>query len=657
MLSAAAPAPARAVPPRPGIYDPKTGTSTATDRPLPEFPDWFGKGLRPLKATSDEERIVALLVDFPDRQANTVARSDSFFRELLLSQGVHPTGSFRDFYNEQSYGTFDVTGGVYGWFRTEEEYSVTFDDDYYGFAGGGRGVFVAAVLLADPTVDFGLYDSDGADGIPNSGDDDGYVDACLIFHSGPGGHDTMNPSDIWAYASVIEPPIETNDPRSGGGFILVASYSMQPEFTFSVTGDTLASCISVVAHEYGHHLGLRDLYDGSQSWGIGYWGLMGLGAFGSLRTGPYHMSAWSKVQLGWITPIVVTENMLDIMLPPVETEPVAYKVWRDGSTPEKEYFLLENRQNIGFDTFLPGHGLLIWHIDEPMLGSRPSRQAAQETTEGWYFVALEQADGLNDLATRFDRPDKHAHYPEIGGGADPFPGDSLNTCFDGYSNPSSHDNSGLPTEVSIVDIALEGDNIRLSIVTDSSTVAVYFRGFLAKVRDSSVELTWDVTADETIDGFRLYRAQVRSGPDISITGNGLISRESRRYVDRDVRPGEIYRYVLGAVRPDGSELRSHPIEASMRAAALVLRQNFPNPFNPATAISYFLPEGVWVNLSIFDVKGRLVSTLEDGALPAGPGKIEWDGRDDRGSPVTSGVYFYRLKAGKQVLVKKMVFIE
>jgi immune inhibitor A len=601
--------------------------------------------------------VVALLIDFPDRQANTVERPASFYNDLLFSQGIHPTGSLRDFYLEQSYGVFDVTGDAHGWLRTSEDYYTTYDDGNYGASGGARGVFVAAVLLADPTVDFGAYDSDGPDGVPNSGDDDGYVDACLIYFSGLASTDTYNPSDIWPHEIGIDPPIETNDPRAGGGYILVEGYSMQPEINLNAAGtDTLDSFLGVVAHEYGHQIGLPDLYDGSrQTWGIGYWGLMGYGSFGVLRTGPYHLSAWSKVALGWVTPTVVAENLLDVTIPPVETDPVIYKVWRDG-IPGDEYFLLENRQNLGFDTFLPGRGLLIWHIDETMFPSGISGQTEETMASGWFRVALEQADGRNDLATWFSRPIPRDYYPEMGDSADPFPGDSLNTRFDDYSNPSSRDNSGLSTDVSIVDIALDGNDIRLSIIIDSTLVAVYFSHFDALEVDDGVELTWDVFADEPVDGFKLYRRKTSNSRVISVTKNELIPANRRSYIDNNVEPGETYHYQLAVVNPNGSETRSHAIEVSIRTTALVLRQNYPNPFNPTTTISFSLPKEAWVNLSIFAVEGRLIRTLENKTLSGGFKEVEWDGKDWRGNPVSSGVYLYRLKAGNHVIAKKMVLV-
>jgi len=144
--------------------------------------------------------------------------------------------------------------------------------------------------------------------------------------------------------------------------------------------------------------------------------------------------------------------------------------------------------------------------------------------------------------------------------------------------------------------------------------------------------------------------------EMSIPGYGLIPRESRHYVDRGARPGGSYRYVLGAVSPDGSELRSHPVEVSLTPVALELYQNHPNPFNPTTTISFYLPNEARIDLGIFDVSGRLIRNIESRASSAGVNEVEWDGKDWRGNPASSGLYLYRLKVGKRVLAKKMVLL-
>ncbi len=631
--------------------------STTGERVPPVFPEEYGAGLRPLRSVTGEGRAVVLLVDFPDRPANYIARPGPFYDDLLFSRGTHSTGSLRDFYLEVSYGAYEVTGEVHGWFRTFENHS-TFDDGNYGLSGGAQGLVLTTLVLADPTVDFGKFDADGPDGVPNSGDDDGIVDACIVFHAGLMGPDTFNSADFWPYATKFSPPFDTDDPRVGGGYVQIDGFSIQPEMVLDSTGvDTLQAFFGITAHEYGHLLGLPDLYDsGGPTWGVGYWDLMGYGSAGAARTGPYHMSAWSKIALGWVAPIVVSNNMYDVTIPPAETAPVVYKVWRDG-IPGQEYFLLENRQNVGFDSHLPGHGLLIWHVDETMFSAAAARLVPHASGGGgWFRIALEQADGLNHMTMYYPLPNRREYFRELGDSGDPYPGDSLNTHFDGFSDPSSRDNTGFETDVSIVDILEEGSDIRLSIIIDSTTVAIYFRGFRAEVVDAGVRLTWDVQWDEPIDGFRLYRSVASKDGEPSIPRGGMLPPSSRTYVDGDVQPDEHYRYMLTAVRPDGSEARSQIVTVSTRPVPLALYQNRPNPFNPKTTIAFSVPRDSWVNITVFDVAGRLIRTLESKLVSAGLNDVEWDGRDGHGNPVDSGVYFYRLKTEGRVVAQKMVLL-
>ena len=87
-----------------------------------------------------------------------------------------------------------------------------------------------------------------------------------------------------------------------------------------------------------------------------------------------------------------------------------------------------------------------------------------------------------------------------------------------------------------------------------------------------------------------------------------------------------------------------------------LYQNYPNPFNPATMIRFSLAHRVKVKLEIFNLLGQRVKTLVDAALAPGQHRLIWDGRNDAGLRVSSGVYFYRLKAGDYVKSRKMVLI-
>jgi hypothetical protein len=87
-----------------------------------------------------------------------------------------------------------------------------------------------------------------------------------------------------------------------------------------------------------------------------------------------------------------------------------------------------------------------------------------------------------------------------------------------------------------------------------------------------------------------------------------------------------------------------------------LKENFPNPFNPITTISYLIPEGKLVRLEIFNVSGQKVRELVNSFEPAGRHSITWNGLDQYGKVVSSGVYHYRLSAGSYVKTKKMILL-
>ena len=88
-----------------------------------------------------------------------------------------------------------------------------------------------------------------------------------------------------------------------------------------------------------------------------------------------------------------------------------------------------------------------------------------------------------------------------------------------------------------------------------------------------------------------------------------------------------------------------------------LHQNYPNPFNPNTTITFTLSERSPTKLSIYNLEGKLIRTLINGTLDEGYKQATWNGSDSHGNLVSSGVYFYRLKAGNQTLTKKMVLLK
>jgi hypothetical protein len=100
-----------------------------------------------------------------------------------------------------------------------------------------------------------------------------------------------------------------------------------------------------------------------------------------------------------------------------------------------------------------------------------------------------------------------------------------------------------------------------------------------------------------------------------------------------------------------------PTDVTTPVPGLSLAQNQPNPFNPTTRIAFTLPDESHANLSVFDARGRLVTTLIDQWMRSGAADVIWDGRDARGTPVSSGVYFYRLTTDSRSLTRKMVMVK
>ena len=98
------------------------------------------------------------------------------------------------------------------------------------------------------------------------------------------------------------------------------------------------------------------------------------------------------------------------------------------------------------------------------------------------------------------------------------------------------------------------------------------------------------------------------------------------------------------------------VAAESRPLSFALEPNYPNPFNPETALRYALPEAQGVRLEIYDLLGQKVRTLVDGAQPPGSYRLVWDGRNDRGQAVASGVYLYRLKTPQFRHTRKMLLL-
>ena len=184
-------------------------------------------------------------------------------------------------------------------------------------------------------------------------------------------------------------------------------------------------------------------------------------------------------------------------------------------------------------------------------------------------------------------------------------------------------------------------------------------GFMVAYVAGSNELAWNENEAEDFQYFRIYRGE---SEDFEPSTENLIHMTAGTSWT-DTHP-DCWRYVYKITALDhagnesGAAWQTFITDADVPGVpkAFALYQNAPNPFNPTTTIRFDLPRAVHVKLSIYNVKGELISTIVDQHMTEGRKEIAWTAKDSRGRAVTSGIYFYRLVAGDFVQTKKMVLL-
>jgi M6 family metalloprotease-like protein len=287
----------------------------------------------------DVYRLAVICVEYPDVKHNPAVSArdweESFFskgtytgKKSATGQTVY--GSVNDYYQELSCGALRVEGKVFDWVQVSKNRA----DYSQGSGTGNRSVLLTEALDV-------LRERDGREALS------GY-DGVFFLYAGAR-FETTRGGLYWPHRATVN--------YKGQAW----PYFIMPE------GGERMSGISTVCHEFGHMLGMPDLYarpENPGSEGLGVWCAM---SNENPNGRPQHMGAWCKEQLGWLKPAVIDPTVKQkLILAPIEgSSRECYKVLvrADGS----EYLLLENRRRTGFDTGLPGEGLLIWRV----VGRRP----------------------------------------------------------------------------------------------------------------------------------------------------------------------------------------------------------------------------------------------------------------------------------------------
>jgi immune inhibitor A len=390
--------------------------------------------------------LLVVMVQYADQAGVT---SGTMFDSLILGQTFHRGPSLKQFYNRASYGTLTLVTlnlpSSLGWKTLPHNrayYTVNGGHNSYGmgsYPNNSQGMCEDMLNLVDPYVNLSNYD--------NNADDT--VDGIIIVHSGRGSELSLDTLDMWSHKWEITPQLKDG--------VYIKYYCVDPEYRYVVNDLT----VGVFAHEFGHILGLPDLYDyggyNGLSYGLGYWSLMAYGGWNGNLGGndslagssPAFLDAWCRTKLGFVRATNIPCFVQNVHIPAVEDSAKVFRLWTYGDTTSLEYFLAENRQSIFTDTALHAFGLMIYHVDENMQDSVNDCQWWPTQPSAYhYMVALEQADNQYHLEHLTNGMDQF----------DPF-ATTANSSFGYNTVPSSRNYYNNDTHVSMPFISISQYNM------------------------------------------------------------------------------------------------------------------------------------------------------------------------------------------------------
>lgn len=346
-----------------------------------------------------EQKGLVVLVEYTDVKFSIDDPHD-YFSRMLNEDGFSDyggTGCAAEYFRESSMGRFEPQFDVYG--------PITLSNDmrYYGRNdAAGNDLYpwkmaVEACEQLDDTVDFSQYDRDG----------DGMIDNIFVFYAGNSEASGGSSSSVWPHSWYITEAEDTTYIFDG---VQLDRYACSNEWT-----GTRPDGVGTFIHEFSHVMGLPDLYstEYTRAFTPGSWSVLDYGPYNNDGCTPPIYSIYERYSLGWIEPAVI-DGPAEITLENISTNTGCIIPTGD----ENEFFLLENRQQKGWDTYIPGHGMLIWHIDfDPYVWNMNT----VNNTASRQHVDLEEADGIQTESTR---------------AGDAFPGTAGITSFTDDTKPS-----------------------------------------------------------------------------------------------------------------------------------------------------------------------------------------------------------------------------
>jgi M6 family metalloprotease-like protein len=415
-----------------------------------------------------ESEYLVVLVSFKDLEFQHTA--DDF--DLWLNQQGYSvnggTGSVKDYYRDNSMGQFVPNFTVVGPYTLNYDKAYYSANDDYDADVNPKAMIKEAMQkakIANPTMSFKKFDNDG----------DGYVDNVYVIYAGYGEASSGNDDDMWPHSATMGDEMFRIDSR------YINNYSCSAELVGSSGSDM--DGIGTFTHEFGHILGLRDMYDTDDyTDGLGLdpgdYSLYASGSYNNDSRTPPYLMAFERLQLGWAKEgedIVALQGAEDVTLPNIRTNKARYINAQPESqdTTGYEWFLFENRQQSGWDTYIPAHGMIITHYDYTADKQALWKANGPNNNASHRCLYIVPADGIDDTNSR---------------NGDTYPGRSGNTSFTDTSSPSALNWNEDPINMPITNILEQDSLIYFQVKGGTSQWNVIRTLVPTEIRDTSVVL-------------------------------------------------------------------------------------------------------------------------------------------------------------------------
>lgn len=464
---------------------------------------------------------LVILAEYQDVKFSDIT-DKAFFETMLNSEGYDlygATGSARDYFIDSSLGQFIPEFDVYGPVALPKKMSYYGSNNPNGDEPNAAQMIYDACLGLDSEINFADYDLDG----------DGTVDNVFVFYAGYGEASYGSKESVWPHQWAL----------SSGGLSLkldgvsINKYACSNELELDAYDKPVPCGIGTFVHEFSHVLGLPDLYatSGSGGWTPSSWSVLDQGPYNNNGRTPPAYSAFERYALGWLDPIVIS-GPANISLEAIDETNSACII---PTGDENEFFLVENRQQQGWDEYLPGHGMLVWHIDYNKTVWMSNRVNNRSTHN---YVDLEEACGKwYDYSDFYSMP---AYYEALAAYA--FPGPDRVTSFTDDTTPSMKTWDGKGLSLPITEIT-ETDGVISFIVAGG-----YCNASVPVVTaPRSVGSDWFEAAWHASDGAVDYQLSVRTIPDATQSEEDVVDFGSATDTYAVLPEGWTFISTLGSV--------------------------------------------------------------------------------------------------------------